>query len=459
MSDDEEMEAVYVKRQKTIHYGSLEASERQKLAKPEEPTTVPVKNETPQVHTSTEFFDLEAEMAKDKTALLEEFERKKKARHVQVSTDDNEIKRKLRELGEPICYFGEGPFERRTRLKELLSAIGETSGKKGGEEDDKKRSGEQEGTWYHEGPETLRTARLWIAYYSLPRAKERLQQAKQLKELPSAVKAGRTVELQKKVQSLALQSSQVADTRPINASRFNDDGTLLLTGSWTGVAKVWSVPDCALKQELKGHQLNIGGVAFRPKTNIDSVSEATMATSSADGMVKLWSFDSEESIADITGHVPHRVSRLEFHPSGRFLGTACYDNSWRLWDLEQKQEVLHQEGHSKSVHCISFQCDGSVAATGGLDTFGRVWDLRTGRCVMFLEGHLGAIYGVCFSPNGFNLVTGGGDNTAKIWDLRRRQIVYTIPAHTNIVSDVKFEKHEGNFLVTASYDNTAKVSI
>lgn len=58
---------------------------------------------------------------KDKLALLEEFERKKKARHVQVSTDDSEIKRKLRELGEPICLFGEGPFERRVRLKELLS--------------------------------------------------------------------------------------------------------------------------------------------------------------------------------------------------------------------------------------------------------------------------------------------------------------------------------------------------
>ena len=39
------------------------------------------------------------------------------------------------------------------------------------------------------------------------------------------------------------------------------------------------------------------------------------------------------------------VSRLAYHPSGRFLATCVYDNSWRLWDLEQLKEVLHQEGH------------------------------------------------------------------------------------------------------------------
>jgi len=69
----------------------------------------------------TEHFDLEDAMSKDKQALLEEFERKKKARHVQVSTDDDEVKKNLRKLGQAICLFGEGPAERRNRLRELLS--------------------------------------------------------------------------------------------------------------------------------------------------------------------------------------------------------------------------------------------------------------------------------------------------------------------------------------------------
>lgn len=65
--------------------------------------------------------ELEDNMSKDKAALLEEFERRRKARSINVSTDDLEVKKNLRQLGEPICLFGEGPAERRSRLKDLLS--------------------------------------------------------------------------------------------------------------------------------------------------------------------------------------------------------------------------------------------------------------------------------------------------------------------------------------------------
>jgi len=44
-----------------------------------------------------------------------------------------------------------------------------------------------------------------------------------------------------------------------------------------------------------------------------------------------------------------------------------FDNSWRLWDLEATQEILHQEGHSKPVYDIAFQTDGSLAVTGSVE--------------------------------------------------------------------------------------------
>lgn len=67
------------------------------------------------------------------------------------------------------------------------------------------------------------------------------------------------------------------------------------------------------------------------------------------------------------------------------------------------------------------------------------------------------VLGVSFSPNGYHLATGGEDNTCRIWDLRKKKSLYTIPAHSNLISEVKFEAQEGYFLVTASYDMTAKV--
>lgn len=35
--------------------------------------------------------------------------------------------------------------------------------------------------------------------------------------------------------------------------------------------------------------------------------------------------------------------------------------------------------------------------------------------------------------------------------------MYIIPAHSNLISQVKYEPQEGYFLVTSSYDMTAKV--
>ena len=39
--------------------------------------------------------------------ILDELERKKKARSLAVPTDDNRVKARLREIGEPITIFGE----------------------------------------------------------------------------------------------------------------------------------------------------------------------------------------------------------------------------------------------------------------------------------------------------------------------------------------------------------------
>lgn len=38
-----------------------------------------------------------------------------------------------------------------------------------------------------------------------------------------------------------------------------------------------------------------------------------------------------------------------------------------------------------------------------------------------------------------------------------RNSVYTIPAHSNLLSHVKYQPGAGNFIITGSYDNTAKV--
>jgi U4/U6 small nuclear ribonucleoprotein PRP4 len=63
-----------------------------------------------------EYMELEEEMNRDQQTILEEFERHKRARQINVLTDDEKVKLNLRQLEEPVCLFGEGPADRRSRL-------------------------------------------------------------------------------------------------------------------------------------------------------------------------------------------------------------------------------------------------------------------------------------------------------------------------------------------------------
>ncbi|XP_049515220.1 U4/U6 small nuclear ribonucleoprotein Prp4-like isoform X1 [Dermacentor silvarum] len=474
MSDDEDV--AYVKRQKVVHYGSLEEKERQRLADREaedgsdddsQSTDLKAALASGNIHISEEYMEIEDEGGRDKQQLLEEFERRKKARQINVSTDDTEVKSTLRDMGEPICLFGEGPADRRERLRHLLALVGQDAIRRKKEEERERerelRKDTYETTWYHESNEKLRECRLWIARFSLPRARHRIATAKEKLKAqgPAASDSqlhAKRQELYKTLRSLNINCSQIGDTRPISFCEFSPNSQMLATSSWSGLCKLWSIPECNPIRTLRGHNCNVGAITFHPRsTYLQSENALNMASCSADGVVNLWNLKSEEPISTLRGLCPHRVSRVAFHPSGRFLACCVFDHSWRLIDLETETEVLHQEGHSKAVYDISFQCDGSLAATGGMDAFGRVWDLRTGRCIMFLDGHLKSVLSLCFSPNGYVLATGSEDNTIKLWDLRQRKCEYTIPAHHNLVSRVIFEKLSGEYLVTTSYDNTVKI--
>ena len=90
-----------------------------------------------------------------------------------MSTDDSEVKLNLRQLSEPICLFGEGPGDRRERLRNLISRLSDDeiarTLRKKEEQEKREEESQNEITWYHEGSDEVRLARIWLAEYSLKR--------------------------------------------------------------------------------------------------------------------------------------------------------------------------------------------------------------------------------------------------------------------------------------------------
>jgi U4/U6 small nuclear ribonucleoprotein PRP4 len=418
--------------------------------------------------------------------LLEQQSRNQIAKTLAVPTSDDDVRKRLRAYGEPITLFGEDKADRRDRLRrimldkqisgELQDVDMENPERAGVDEEEEEEEEEEE--FYTPGEEELLEARRAIAEYSIARSRERLQYQRYLAEMPFPkhyhYRRERVVD---RLKQFGLLGTQFGFDRPVSIARFSPNAQKAAIGSWSGEIKIISIPNLSEEHSFNGGIQNEKvGLAWHPQATLtQAASTVNLASGGTQGAVSLWNLKSSSPIAILEGH-ESRVARMDFHPSGKYLGTASYDTTWRLWDLESQEELLMQEGHAKEVFAIKFHPDGSLVATGGLDAIGRMWDLRTGRSVITLDGHARGIYGLDISPNGYHVATGSADGSVKLWDLRQHKCIFTIPAHSTIVSDVKFyssgcvpripsdrdndaeiSSSSGMYLVSSSYDRTIKI--
>lgn len=406
-----------------------------------------------------------AEHMRKQQELMKEIELRRKMKATVVPTNDGEVRRMLRQLQEPITMFGEREMERRDRLRKLLARMDEDQAVAALGPPTDFEMAEAEAAvavpaseiFYTEGGAELASARAEIAQFSLRRAALRLAAVRRARSDGDPDEAAAATAAERQLRIITNEASELGDDRPIAGCAFSPDGTQLATGSWSGTLKVWGMPTCAKQLTIKAHSERVTGVAWHPEASATGRMEAavTLATGATDATARLWSAYGK-LLRTLQGHTD-RLGRVAFHPMGRHLGTASFDQTWRLWDVESGACLQEQEGHSRAVYAVAFQNDGALAASGGMDAIGRVWDVRTGRNIFTCEGHVKAVLSLDFSPNGYVLATGSEDNTARLWDLRKRGVLATLPGHTSLISAVRFEPNDGAYLLTAGYDNTSRL--
>ncbi|OAQ97337.1 hypothetical protein LLEC1_07298 [Akanthomyces lecanii] len=423
------------------------------------------------------------------SAILNQLNRKRLAATIAVPTDDGRVRAKLRDMGEPITIFGEGPGDRRDRLRELMTIQVEQAGGDAADvtmEDAEEDEDEAEEEFYSRGGQALLEARINIAKYSLPRAKQRTAFQRLESKIPLRTQVKFRKQMKERLAGFELQGSQIVGERHISMTRISPNSELVAVGNWGGQVKLLGLQNLDEKMTYRGHTNKISGISWfpgatLPEFNVSSGS-VNFASGGAEGQVNLWSLNQDTPLASLQGHT-QRVCRVEFHPSGRYLASASEDTSWRLWDVETSKELLLQEGHSRGVYAVSFNNDGSLIASAGLDSIGRIWDVRSGRTVMILDGHqdghIKPIYALDWSADGHRVLTGSADGWIKCWDVRKVQRTGGVGAHSSAISDVRWfkglddpldgiapplddngvqtPKKTGTFVVSAGFDRNVKI--
>jgi WD40 repeat protein len=294
-------------------------------------------------------------------------------------------------------------------------------------------------------------------------------------------------------------------TGPIYSIAFNNDHTLLVTGSYDKTAKIWDTKTGECKQTLTVNGDQVYAVAFAHEHD-------WVATGSADGVQRIWEVNpkklSEPAQKDpkkfkislgsqiltmafsphddkwlaagsvggqvilwnpktgvrksLIGHTG-RVTSVAFSPDGDQLVSAGYDGTARVWDLRdltdempKVQKILRSK--DGLVCSAAFSHDGNIIVMANRDGNTTLWDVKTGAQRRVLPGHSERVAATAFTPDD-NLFTASRDGTVSFWQTR-------IPAPSKPPHVLNVEKgslfaiavsQDGKLLATAGYDHTARI--
>ena len=420
-------------------------------------------------------------------AVLIQLEAARRAKAMFVPTDPGEVKAALRAAGVPITLFGEGPMDRRARLRQLLgeqemrrmlegdaASVGLPPPPPASFSAGAGATGDVAGkaeVFYSPATDGLQEARGFIAQYSFERAAKRLRAQASVAASPDAIRAedayaASTIQV---VRGLRPVLSQPADDRPLTNCALTNDGSLLATCSWGSTVKVWDVRGggAGLGVVLRGHSDRVMSVAWHPGAGAEHASHAAagsaaghgshagaedaasasarglLVSGSSDGTAKLW-----------------RLPEGAFAPSGSHssIGSSSSASSSSRGGLieEGVREVATLSGHAQRLGSVGFHPSGRFVATTSFDTTWRLWDVETASQLLLQEGHAREVYALAFHGDGSLVATGDLGGLGRVWDLRSGKSIFLLRGHVKQMLSLDFSPN-GYHVASGSDDHTAIV--
>ncbi|AFZ27544.1 WD40 repeat-containing protein [Cylindrospermum stagnale PCC 7417] len=223
------------------------------------------------------------------------------------------------------------------------------------------------------------------------------------------------------------------------------DGKTLASSSADGTIKLWDITTGKLIKTLN-HRYQVYGVAW----NRDS---KTLASVSGNEII-IWNVTTGKRLKTLTGS--DGFWSVTWSPNGKKLASGSWDKTIRLWDANTGKIIKTLTGHTSEVYNVVWSPDSKTLASGSGDSTIKLWNGTTGKFITTLNGHRGTVYGLAWSPDSKTLASASTDRTIKLWNITTGELITTLTGHSDAVGSVDWSA-DGKTLASSSADNTIKL--
>jgi len=290
-------------------------------------------------------------------------------------------------------------------------------------------------------------------------------------------------------------NQEVPSNKDVTSLDWNSAGTMLATGSYDGIARLWGTdgrlertlgehkgPIFALKWNKKGNFILSAGVdkttiiwdantgklkqqfAFHnaPALDVDWQNNLSFASCSTDKSILVCKLGHNHPVKSFLGHT-NEVNAIKWDPSGTWLASCSDDMTIKLWSMKHDTFVQDLYAHKKEIYTIKWSPSGIgtgnpqtlTLASASFDSTVRLWDLERGSCKYTLKKHTEPVYSVAFSPDGRLLASGSFDKRVHIWCTQTGELIHTYTG-TGGIFEVCWNK-DGNKVGASASDGSVSV--
>ncbi|CAB9518336.1 like/WD repeat-containing protein TBL1XR1 [Seminavis robusta] len=208
---------------------------------------------------------------------------------------------------------------------------------------------------------------------------------------------------------------------PIFSLKWNKRGNYLLSGSYDKTTIVWDVSGNTgfVEQQFNDHQA--------PALDVDWRDDTTFASCSTDKTVNICKVGVSAPLKTYSGHTDE-VNAVKWDPSGDLLASCSDDCTAKVWDVSGDRSAPLQDfkSHRQEIYTVKWSPTGPgsqnpqkkcILATASFDGSVRLWNVQDGSCIRVFSRHRDSVYSVAFSPSGSFLASGSLAGQMYIWNV------------------------------------------